>query len=570
MQGVTALKGRYLAAVVLLLSVTALLFPGQARAEEPLLAVSELYQESVYYQRLCNLTRSGDYRADLVNVALSQVGYHEGDRLEDYAGGNPVGKDNYIEYSSAYFGFNGQWCAMFVSWCARQAGIPKYMLNNAARAAADGAGGSTQYYFHIATRKPDAYAPIPGDLVFFSTTGYGSSHVGIVAAVTEDAIWTVEGNICNAVRVNRYPLDSPLLYRYGVYSYEPLQGEIAPIPSTELVFASDTGEDHGIQPDDEGSSYSFHSLYPVAGTALQIPTRSFCREGYLLQGYFARRCDDGRWLAADRRWVAAEEIQTGQAVPLLLAEGSSVAWTGAWTEAPQLELHCVWQDAAGLTAPDETAAALCPVDETGWQNPYYDLRQDAWYYADVRAASQAGLLPYTWSLDSWRDSTREEFVLMLYRLMGSPAAAPADFEDLEPDSEAAAAVAWAYALGIVHGLDATHFGPQQPITREQVVAILHRLCADMADSPPEPTDASADDPADLADVSPWAWDAVTWARERQILQGKPVDGQLYLLPQQSLTRPEGVALLRRTEALLPANPVDITEKAVKEKVDGAA
>ena len=545
-------KRWFLAAVLLSLSMTAVLFPTEARAAEPLLKVSDLYRDSVYFQRLSDVSLSGDYRADLVNVAISQVGYHEGNSLDDYAGGNAVGKDNYIEYSSAYFGFNGQWCAMFVSWCARQAGIPYYVLNSAARAASDGAGGSAQYYFHIATRKPDAYTPIPGDLVFFSYNGYTSSHVGIVAEVTEDGIRTVEGNSNNAVRVNEYDLDSPVIYRYGIYSYEELASEIAPIPTTELVFASDTGEEHGVMPDDEDAGYSFHSLHPMAGRMLQIPTRSFCREGYQLAGYYVRRSDDGRWLSTEYAWVSAEEIQSGDAKPWLLPEGVSVEWTGALTEAEQLELHCVWRAAGGLTAPDETAAELRVIDDEGWQNPYFDLTEKYWYFEDVRAASRAGLLPYTWVFDGWRDSTRGDFVTMLHRLMGSPAAAPASFEDIDPDSEVGAAVSWAYDSGIVKGMDDAHFAPQSVLSREQAVTILYRLCDGVATAAEELPEL-----ADLDAVGAWALDAVSWAVDRKLLQGVPVGDELYLQPQRAMTRPEGVVLMRRTEALVPGRKVDI-------------
>lgn len=555
------MKRRLFAAVLLSLAI---LLPTQVRADEPLLAVSETYRSGVYYQRLRDVVLRGDYRADLINVALSQVGYHEGNSLADYAGGNAVGKDNYIEYSSAYYGMNGEWCAMFVSWCARQAGIPKYVINNAARAASDGAGGSAQYYFHIATRRPTDYTPLPGDLVFFSYTGYSSSHVGIVAEVTEDGIRTVEGNSNNAVRINKYDFDSPVIYRYGIYSYSEPGAEIAPISTTQLVFASDTGEDHGIQASDESLAYNFHSLYAMEGCFLQIPTRSFCRDGYTLQGYYLRRCDDGRWLSTERTWVRAEEIQTGEAKPWLLEEGTAVEWTGALTEAEELELHCLWQNAGGLTALDESAAELRVLDSEGWQNPYYDLEESHWYYEDVRAASRAGLLPYTWTFDAWRDSTRGEFILMLYRLLDRPAAEPAVFEDIDPDSEIGAAVSWAYAAGIVKGMDEAHFAPQAPLSREQAVTILYRLCDGAVIGAP------VADFADRETVSPWAQEAVTWALEQGLLQGVPVDDAPHLLPRRSMLRPEGVALLHRTERLLPEREVDITENDREEKTSAEA
>ena len=64
----------------------AALFP--VAAVEPSYTVSGPYGESSYCENLKNLTLTGDYRTDLVNVALTQVGYHEGADLEKRRPGN--------------------------------------------------------------------------------------------------------------------------------------------------------------------------------------------------------------------------------------------------------------------------------------------------------------------------------------------------------------------------------------------------------------------------------------------------------------------------------------------------
>jgi hypothetical protein len=58
---------------------------------------------------------TGDQRADLIGVALTQVGYREGSR-------------NYTKYGVWYGSPNMAWCGAFISWCANQAGIPSSIM----------------------------------------------------------------------------------------------------------------------------------------------------------------------------------------------------------------------------------------------------------------------------------------------------------------------------------------------------------------------------------------------------------------------------------------------------------
>ena len=49
------------------------------------------------------------------------------------------------------------------------------------------------------------------------------------------------------------------------------------------------------------------------------------------------------------------------------------------------------------------------------------------------------------------------------------------FEDVNPDAFYAEAVAWAVEEGIVKGADETHFAPDRPCTRAEVVTMLYRM-----------------------------------------------------------------------------------------------
>lgn len=116
---------------------------------------------------------TGDQRADIIGVALTQVGYREGD------GKSNNNKNKYSEY----FGYGARaWCGDFVSWCARQAGIPKSVLKNS--------GPAKPSTFGITTVHKSGYTPKPGDLFF--KTNYG--HVGIVYYTSGKYFYTIEGN----------------------------------------------------------------------------------------------------------------------------------------------------------------------------------------------------------------------------------------------------------------------------------------------------------------------------------------------------------------------------------------
>lgn len=331
-------------AAVLLLCMAVFLMPLEAFALSPALNTSEAYQTSPFYERLCAVELSGNYRRDLVAVALSQVGYHEGESKNDYAGARYDGFHNYTEYANAYFGMDGQWCAMFVTWCARQANIPKNVINSACGAFIDNSDDG-KYAFRMTARYKKNYTPVPGDLVFFTTTGWGANHVGIVAGVTDSGIYTVEGNAMDAVRVKYYPLDSEEIVYYGFYSWQ----SVAAVPALDLSHLSFGCADgsNGKMPD--GDPYHVEDLYAHHGSMITLPKGAFQRPGYTLAGYYAQSTLDGSWYSGGG-WSKRRE-------PTLLEDGESWCFDSFWAEAGDLTLYCVWKDSAGQLFVDSSSAA---------------------------------------------------------------------------------------------------------------------------------------------------------------------------------------------------------------------
>lgn len=113
---------------------------------------------------------TGDQRADIIGVALTQVGYIE------EAGG-------YTKYGQWFGRPYADWCGIFISWCAEQAGVPGSVLRRNGLASPSGFGFSSYY-------TSSQYTPKPGDLFFTKSF----SHAGIVYYVDGDSFYTLEGN----------------------------------------------------------------------------------------------------------------------------------------------------------------------------------------------------------------------------------------------------------------------------------------------------------------------------------------------------------------------------------------
>ena len=114
---------------------------------------------------------TGNQRDDIIGVARTQLGYTEG-------------YNNDTKYGTWYGLPNQPWCAMFVSWCARQANIPTSVLKNSACA------GTGSQYFNIPYYDGSSYTPKKGDLFF--TKGW--THVGLVSSVDGAYFYSIEGN----------------------------------------------------------------------------------------------------------------------------------------------------------------------------------------------------------------------------------------------------------------------------------------------------------------------------------------------------------------------------------------
>ena len=182
----------------------------QVEAIEPDYPTTSSYGASAYYEALCNVELTGNQRLDIVNIALSQVGYREGSYYGDFSGADDGRYCNYTEYNYWYHNYvdsimpvggdGAPWCASFVSWCAEQADIPASILQRSIAAGAGDDYFNVDFYSGTSTLESHRdnnshfkgynYRPQKGDLFFTRTW----SHVGLVVCVSGDYVITIEGN----------------------------------------------------------------------------------------------------------------------------------------------------------------------------------------------------------------------------------------------------------------------------------------------------------------------------------------------------------------------------------------
>ena len=182
--------------------------------------------------------------------------------------------------------------------------------------------------------------------------------------------------------------------------------------------------------------------------------------------------------------------------------------------------------------------------EEPYENPFTDVKDDAWYADSVAYAVKHGLFKGM-SDTTFAPETamsRAMFVTVLYRMAGEPDASEYDnpFDDVKDGTWYTDAVCWAAGNDIVKGISATKFDPDADVTREQSATLLLRYANF------KKYDVSAKDDlaafTDAGSVSGWAKDAVQWAVGAKLIQGVTTKT---IVPQGNATRAQVATILMR-------------------------
>lgn len=174
--------------------------------------------------------------------------------------------------------------------------------------------------------------------------------------------------------------------------------------------------------------------------------------------------------------------------------------------------------------------------------PFTDVNENDWFYDVVLYAYDNGLMTGVSATEFApnQTTTRGMIVSMLARLEGVTSAEDAGFADVAENDWYATAVNWAASVGVVNGYEDDTFRPNAAITREQMAAILYNY----ADYKGYDVSARADlsDYADAADVSSWAEDVLSWANAEGLINGMTATT---IDPQGATTRAQTAAMFER-------------------------
>ena len=194
---------------------------------------------------------------------------------------------------------------------------------------------------------------------------------------------------------------------------------------------------------------------------------------------------------------------------------------------------------------DMTVYAGWRVDEnpgTG-ANPFTDVSEKDWFYGDVMFVYENGLMLGTSKtlFSPHGTATRGMMATILWRMEGSPAPKGKNsFTDVESGKWYADAITWTAENGIFAGYGKDKFGPDDPITREQLAAIFYRYADykgyDLT------VKGNLDKFKDADKITDYAKTAMQWAVGSGLVKGK--SGNL-LDPQGTATRAEIAAMLHR-------------------------
>ena len=175
--------------------------------------------------------------------------------------------------------------------------------------------------------------------------------------------------------------------------------------------------------------------------------------------------------------------------------------------------------------------------------PFADVSGSDWFYNDVRYVYEKGIMDGT-GADRFSPNaplTRAMIVTILYRMAGSPSVSgSSDFTDVAAGKWFAKAVAWAAATAIVNGYGDSLFGPNDPVTREQLAAILYRYAV-YGGMTAVTLEENLGSFADTAQLSAYAIQAMNWAVGQGLINGSGNN----LVPKAQATRAQVAAIIHR-------------------------
>ena len=193
---------------------------------------------------------------------------------------------------------------------------------------------------------------------------------------------------------------------------------------------------------------------------------------------------------------------------------------------------------------DATFVLACKRDYTCPIAKFTDATPTEWYHDGVHYCVEHGLMVGTSATTFSPNTTtsRAMVITILWKDAGSPVVNYLmQYDDVETDTWYTEAIRWATSEGIVVGYGNGKFGPDDPITNEQIATVLWRYAKNKGWSVSVGEDTNILSFKDFNQISEWAISAIQWAAGSGIMQDK--DG--ILDPQGQATRAQTAGMFQQ-------------------------
>lgn len=271
----------------------------------------------------------------------------------------------------------------------------------------------------------------------------------------------------------------------------------------------------------------------VSGTSYEIKTTQGAHGSFSVSPQSARQ---GQVVTITLKPDAGYQLES---LTVVDTTSSKIAVAGSGNRytfrmpAAQVAVTAVFREIDPENKPGNTPTSFSDVSTEDW---FYDAVQYVCGKGMMNGMGDGSFAPYT-------TTSRGMIVTILYRLENQPQAAASSFTDVATGQWYTDAVSWASANGIVTGYGeqrAGQFGPEDPITRQQMAAILMRYAKYKG------YDISAQGQlssfADQADIESYAVEAMQWANGAGLITGVT---ETTLVPTGNANRAQAATILMR-------------------------
>lgn len=289
--------------------------------------------------------------------------------------------------------------------------------------------------------------------------------------------------------------------------------KVKPYYSDDVVSVSVVGKRTGWTHSCDYNSYSgwYTFSMPSEDVTISVDFRSGVHKVYV------DKVTDGKLTVSDD-WAKYGQIVYVTAVPDYGCTLSSLSVRTATGDSVRV-YNAQKADTYYFYMPDQYVSVSAVFTGKYTSLPFNDVSYGDWYYDAVQFVYSKGIMD---GVDYYKFApngtiTRGMIVTMLWRMAGEPFEMPVtSFTDVEIGRYYTTAVAWACRNGIADGMGESAFGPNDAITREELVTLLYRYAQYFGHSC---IGTSIEGFADAGSVSSYAYNAMCWAYKAGVVTG---------------------------------------------------